>query len=280
MTFTRMVAALAVGTLATVGAIGVASAQEVTPQGNDPQPANSIGHGLVRIDASWATSKTLADGSQVLTFAKRASGQWMGEVGPEQTLVVRDINVKRVARAWSRLGHKRATGVPATLTWNTGSNFTAVTVSDPKVTPRGFLRFRLASGAQAPDRMNDVTLNLARHVAGPASIVAQSFPVTSTYALSSTASVVTKNSYAIVASISLSDSGLTCYALTLTQPAPQVSLPNNLKCNTITYTTGQFTMSLPVGSQNGSVLFASNMLVSGSSFTFNAIVASWSQTGN
>lgn len=276
MNVTRTLAALAGCALATVGGIGVAGAQELDNPGSDAPASNSIGHGLVRLDSFWATSKTLADGTRELTFAKHASGQWMGEVGPQQQLMVRDISVKRLVRASNRLGHKRQSGVPATLTWNTGSKFTAIVVSNPKVTPKGHLRFRLSPGAQTPQRMKNVTLNLSR----PASIGARTFPVTSTYALTSTGSVTTTNSFAYQANISLSDSGLRCYTLTLVQAAPVQSLPNNLICGSLTFTTGQFAMSLPVGSQNGSVLFTSNMLASGTSFAFNAIVASWPQSGN
>jgi hypothetical protein len=277
---TRTVAVLVVSTLATIGGITSATAQEVATQGSDPQVSNSIGHGLVRIDSSWATMKTLANGTRVLTFAKRASGQWMGEVGPEQSLMVRDINVKRLVRAWNRLGHNRQINVPATLTWNTGSDFTAITVSNPKVTPRGFLRFQLEPDAQAQPRMKDVTLNLSRAQPRPAAIVAQSFPTTSNYTLTSTGSITTTNSFAYQASISLYDSNVRCYITTLSQPAPTQSLPANLKCGSITYTTGQFAMSLPSASKSGTVLFTSNMLVSGSPFTFNAIIATWTSTGN
>lgn len=235
------------------GGIGVAGAQELDNQGSDAPASNSIGHGLVRIDSSWVTTRTLADGTRVLTFAKHASGQWMGEVGPQQQLMVRDINVKRLVRAWNRLGHNRQ-----------------------KVTPKGHLRFHLDPGAHTPQRMKNITFNLSR----PTSISARTYPVTSTYALSSTGSVTTTNSFASQANISLSDSGLRCYVLTLVQAAPVQSLPSKLKCGSLTFTTGQFSMSLPVGSQNGSVLFTSNMLASGTPFAFNAIVASWLQSGS
>lgn len=280
MNVTRTVSVLVVSILATVGGVTSAAAQGVASQGSDPQVSNSIGHGLVRIDSSWATVKTLTDGTRVLTFAKRASGQWMGEVGPDQKLMVRDINVNRLVRAWDRLGHDRQTGVSTTLTWNTGSHFAAITVSNPRVTPKGFLRFQLEPDAQAKPRMKNVTLNLSRALPRPAEIVAQSFPTSSKYALTSTGFITTTNSFALQASVSFSDSNIRCYIITLMQSAPTQSLPQNLACGSLTFTTGQLAMSLPKTSTNGSVLFTSNMLISGSPFAFNAIVATWTTTGN
>lgn len=280
MKLTRALTVVAFCTFTTIASIGVAGAQEVNSHEPTSQGVKSIGPGLVRLDSAWAGARTKNDGSQVLTLAKRTTGQWMGEVGPQQHLVVRDINIDRLVRVWNRLGHRTQSGVKATLTWNTGQDFTAITVSNPKVTRKGYLQFRLAPGAQTPSRMADVTVNLTRSQSRSAPLASQAFPVYNTYALTATASTTTTNSYALQASVAISDSGLRCYQLTLSQPVPTGSLPKNLQCGSLSFSTGQLMMSLPSSSKNGSVLFTANMVASGTPFAFNAIIASWSTMGN
>lgn len=234
-----------------------------------------LGTGLVRIDASWATVKTLADGAQVVTLDKNASGQWMGEVGPDQELRVRDINAERLVRAWDLLGHGGAQEVSATLTWDAGTSFSLVAVREPRITPRGHLRFELMPGAVLPARMSDMTINLARSD----SRQNRAYPVSETYALTSTGSVGTYLPYAYTANETLSDSGLRCYELSVVQAAPVQSLPPNLSCGSLTFASGTFSLSLPSNIQNGSVLFVTTMTASGSTFPFNAVVASWPVSG-
>jgi hypothetical protein len=104
--------------------------------------------------------------------------------------------------------------------------------------------------------------------------------VTQVFALTSTTSSTTNVPFAFSASVALSDSGLRCYSSTVTQAAPQMQLPADLTCGSVTFNTGQYTMSLPNSTQNGTVLFVTSMTASGSSFNFSSVIASWTQNGN
>ncbi len=236
----------------------------------------TIGSGLVRIDGDWATVKTLADGSSVLTLARDAAGQWMGEIGPDDQLTVRDIDDERLVRGWQTLGHRGDAGVAATLTWNRGTNYALVSVSRPQLTPRGHLRFTLAPGTKLPARLSDVDINIVRSQP----LQPRSFPVTETFALTATTAAKTSLQFAIAATTTLSDSGLSCFSSTVTQSAPQVELPANLACGSVTFTTGDYTLTLPSATQQGTVFFASTMATSASTFNFNAVIASWTTSGN
>jgi hypothetical protein len=236
----------------------------------------ALGSGLVRIDGTWATVKTLADGSSVLTLDKEATGQWMGEIGPDNQLSIREIDDERLVRAWNVLGHNGATGVNATVTWNRGGNYAALTISQPKLTARGHLRFTLSPDAALPARLSDVDINIAR----AQNLQTRSFPVTQNFAITSTSSTSTTLPFAYSATIALSDSGLRCFSSTVTQSAPQMQLPANLVCGSVTFNSGQYTMSLATSTQNGTVFFATTMAASGSTFSFSSIIASWTAGGN
>lgn len=240
------------------------------------QAANPLSNGLVRIDSSWATVKTLADDSRVVTFANSATGQWMGEVGPTDQLMVRDIDDEHLVRAWDELGHSADAAIPATLTWNAGVNFALIAVSDPQITPRGHLRFHINQSVDLPTRLEDADINISR----AATPQARAFPSNETYALTSAAEILTINKFAYVAEATLNDSGINCYEGTALQTAPIVELPANLACETLTFTSGTLTMSLPLPTQNGTLFFSSLMQASGSSFSFSAVVASWPESGS
>lgn len=240
------------------------------------QAANPLSNGLVRVDSSWATVKALADDSLVVTFANSATGELMGEVGPTNQLMVRDVDDEHLVRAWDDLGHSADTAIPATLTWNAGVNFALVAVSDPQLTPRGHLRFRINPSVDLPPRLEDVDINISRAAAPQA----RTFPTNETYALTSTAEIFTINKFAYTAEATISDSGINCYEETAVQTAPIVQLPENLACESLTFTSGTFTMNLPLPTQNGTLFFSSSMLASGASFSFSAVVASWSESGS
>jgi hypothetical protein len=240
------------------------------------QAANPLSNGLVRIDSSWATVKTLADDSRVVTFANSATGEWMGEVGPTDQLMVRAVDDEHLVRAWDELGHSADAAISATLTWNAGANFALIAVSNPQVTPRGHLRFHLDPSVELPPRLEDVDINISR----AATPQARAFPTNETYALTSAAEILTINKFAYGAEATINDSGINCYEVTALQSAPIVSLPANLACETLTFTSGTFTMSLPLPTQNGTLFFSSSMQASGSPFSFSAVVASWPESGN
>ena len=218
----------------------------------------------------------LEDGSQVVTMAKGTSGQWMGEVGAPNELVVRDITDRRLVRAWNQLGHKSGAAVPATLTWNGAKGFALIGVSNPRLTSKGHLRFKVSPTVELRARLADVNINVGRST----KMQARSFPSFETYALSATGMVNTQNQFAYEASATLSNSNTNCYNATVVQASPIVQLPANLACGSITFVSGQFTMNLPLSNKNGTLLFVSTMLVSGTPFNFNAVVASWPVTGN
>lgn len=241
-----------------------------------PTQANeALSSGLVRIDATWATVKTLVDDSQVLSLDKDAAGQWMGEVGVDRQIIVREISDDRLVEGWSQLGHSNSNEVAATITWNNGKNFDRVAVSAPELTPRGHLRFTIAKENNLPPRMEGVDINIIR--SEPRKV--RSFPVTESFTLTESSSTTTTLNFAYAAKVSISDSGLRCYELTLLQSAPQQQLPSNLQCGLLNFTTGQFTMTLPSPTQSGSVLFVSSMMVSGTPFNFNSVIASWTVNG-
>lgn len=228
------------------------------------------------MDSSWATVKTLADDSRVVTFANSSTGEWMGEFGPTDQLMVRKVDDEHLVQAWDELGHSADAAISATLTWNSGANFAPIAVSDPQITPRGHLRFQINPSVDLPPRLLDVDINISR--AAPPR--ARAFPSNETYALTSTAEIFTINKFAYIAEATISDSGINCYEGTALQAAPIVQLPANLACETLTFTSGTFTMNLPLPTQDGTLLFSSLMQASGSSFSFSAVVASWPESGN
>lgn len=243
----------------------------------------SLGTGLIRLDANWATVKTLTSGETVLTLDKEASGQWMGEVGDSLVPVVRDIDDRNLVKAWDALGHDSGVGVESTLTWSSANNFQLVQLGEPTLTPRGHLRFVLesaedSSASELPVRLEKVSVNITR----AHSLQNRSFPVNQSFYITATAALQTTNVYAYVATVNFSNAGPNCYSATLIQQAPLVTLPANLSCGTtLTFSSGTLTMSLPLPSgAKGNVFFNSNMIVSGSPFSFSGIVAQWTQTGS
>jgi hypothetical protein len=239
------------------------------------QAASGLGTGLIRIDAGWASIKTLSDGSTVLTLDKEASGQWMGEVATSVTPVVRDIDDSRLVTAWNEVGHGAGVDAAATVTWNSLANYQLIDVGDPSMTPRGHLRFVIDADANLPNRIENVTLNIHRSQ----QVQQRSFPFTSNFQITSTATTQTTNNFAYVASVTFKDSGLSCYSFTLTQSAPQGTLPANLNCDSVTYNSGSLAMTLPLGSQPGNVFLNTTMTVSGSPFQFAGVVAQWPLQG-
>jgi hypothetical protein len=246
------------------------------------QAAPSLGTGLVRIDANWATVKTLTSGERVLTLDKEASGQWMGEIGRSLKPVVRDIDDNNLVKAWDDLGHDSGVGVESTLTWNSVNNFQLVQLGDPVLTPRGHLRFVIepatdVSASELPVRLEKVSVNIFR----AASPQVRSFPYSQSFSLTATTVIQTTNNFAYEASLMFSNAGLNCYSATLVQTAPSGSLPANFVCGSMTFSSGTLSMSLPMQSgAKGNVFLTTNMIVSGSPFSFSGIVAQWTQTGS
>lgn len=236
----------------------------------------NLGTGLIRFDGTWATVKTLTDGSTVLTLNKEATGQWMGEIGRSLVPVVRDIDDRRLVSAWNQVGHKSGFGVDATMTWNSLADFARVDLSDPSMTPRGHLRFVVDPDTELPARMENVSVNIARSDA----IQTRSFPVNVNYALTATASASTSLQFAYVASVSLINSGMRCYEYTLSQQVPNSTLPANIACGSVAFTSSTSTMGLPTPSQTGHVFFSSTLSVSGSPFVFSGVIATWSVNGS
>lgn len=245
--------------------------------------APSLGTGLIRIDAGWATVKTLSNGEMVLTLDQEASGQWMGEVGASLKPVVRDIDDRNLVKSWDALGHDSGVGVDSTLTWNSTDNFQLLKLGEPSLTPRGHLRFVIEpasdmSADELPVRLEKVSVNITR-AALPQT---RNFPYSQNFALTATAVIQTTNNFAYEASLMFLNSGTNCYTATTIQQAPVSQLPANLVCGTsLTFSSGTLTMSLPLPSgAQGNVFFTSTMIVSGSPFSFSGIVAQWTQTGS
>ncbi len=207
----------------------------------------------------------------------------MGEIGRSVKPVVRDIDDRNLVKAWDVLGHDSGVGVESTLTWNSLKNFQPEKLGDPVLTPRGHLRFVLepakdSTASELPARLEKVSVNITRASA----LQSKSFPVSQNFQLTSTAIVQTTNTYAYEASMMFVNSALNCYSATLVQAAPSGSLPANLFCgSTLTFSSGTLTMSLPLPTgANGYVVLNTNMIASGSQFSYYGIIAQWSQTGN
>ena len=246
--------------------------------GVTPAYANlELGTGLIRIDANWATVKTLPNGETVLTLNKEATGQWMGEVGQSLKPMVRNIDDRNVVQAWDKLGHSAGVGVESTLTWKSMENYQLVLLADPRITPGGHLRFVVESASELPVRMEQVSVNMSRADVPEG----KGFPVVQRFNLTSTAIVQTTNSNAFMASLLFSNAGPNCYSVTLLQSAFEATLPANFVCGALTFVSGTLTMTLPMPSgPTGNVFFTTNMSVSGSPFSFSGIIAQWSQAGS
>jgi len=96
-----------------------------------------LGPCLIRIDANWASVKTLPTGVIILTLGKEASGQWMGEIGSSMAPVVRNTNDGNLVKAWNLVGHTSDAGVESTLAWNSTQNYQLIEISSSSMTPRG-----------------------------------------------------------------------------------------------------------------------------------------------
>jgi len=245
--------------------------------------APALGTGLIRIDADWATVKTLSNGEVVLTLDQESSVQWMGEVGASLKPVVRDIDDRNLVKAWDALGHNSGVGVESTLTWNSAENYQLLKLGEPSLTPRGHLRFVIepasdVSISELPVRLEKVSVNINR----AALPQVRSFPYSQSFSLTATAVIQTTNNYAYEASLMFKNSGTNCYTATIIQQAPVSQLPANLVCgSSLTFSSGTLTMSLPLTSgAKGNVFFNSAMIVSGSPFSFSGIVAQWSVSGS
>ncbi len=245
--------------------------------------APSLGTGLIRIDADWATVKTLSNGELVITLDQEASGQWMGEIGSSLEPVVRDIDDRNLVKAWDALGHTSGEGVESTLTWNSTNNFQLVKLGDPSLTARGHLRFVIEpdselSANELPVRLEKVSVNITRG----ASPQIRSFPYSQSFSLTATAAIQTTNNFAYEASLMFSNTGTNCYEATLVQQAPMSQLPTDLLCGAaLTFSSGTLTMTLPMPSgAKGNAFLTSAMIVSGSPFSYSGIVAQWTQTGS
>ncbi len=235
-----------------------------------------LGTGLIRIDANWATVKTLPTGVTVLTLNKESSGQWMGEIGGSLEPVVRNIDDRNLVKVWGMVGHISDVGAESTLTWNSTQNYQLVKLSAPSLTPRGHLRFVIEPGTDLPVRIEQVSVNITR-AASPQN---RSFPLTQSFPLTAGASAQTTNTMAFNASVMFSNGGANCYTVTLVQPSPTATLPANLACGSVTFASGSLTMTLPLPTGKGNVFFNTTMIVSGSPFSFSGIIAQWSQSGS
>jgi phage baseplate assembly protein gpV len=137
------------------------------------------------------------------------------------------------------------------------------------------MRFVIDADANLPSRIENVTLNIHR----AQQVQQRAFPFTSNFQMTSTATTQTTNNFAYGAAVTFKDSGLSCYSITLSQPAPQGTLPANLNCDSVTYNSGSLAMTLPLGSQPGNVFLNTTMTVSGGPFQFAGIIAQWPLQG-
>ena len=243
------------------------------------QAAPALGTGLVRIDANWASVKMLPSGERVLTLDKEASGQWMGELDPSQSPVVRDIDDRDLVGNWDDLGHNAGVGVDSTLTWNSVDNHQMVHLGSPVLTPRGHLRFVLepsseGSTIELPVRLEKVSINVHRASSPQYRALPLALPpyfVTNDALVQST---ITSN-YSTVEVMLMCD-GTSVWSSTLNQSDPSQNIPSDLECASVVYESGTLKMTGPTISQAGNVLLNATVSVSdGSPYAFSAVVATW-----
>lgn len=243
------------------------------------QAVPAYGAGLVRIDANWATVKTLPNGTRVLTLDKEASGQWMGELASSLEPTVLDFDDRDVVSKWDDLGHDAGVGVDSTLTWNAVGDYQLVHLSEPQLTRRGHLRFVLEpasamSTSELPERLEKVSVNVHRGaLLQPRSLplALPAFQVTADQSINTTI----ETTY-YTAQVLFTSTGISIYSMTLIQQAPSQEIPPGLRCGSVVYESGRLELTLPTVNQEGNVLLDATISVSnGSPYAFSAVVATW-----
>jgi hypothetical protein len=275
---------LALGLTASLG-IGIAPAQA----------APSLGSGLVRIDAGWATIQKLPSGKRVLTLDKNASGQWLGEIGRSRTLAIREIDDRNLVQAWDALGHGSGVGVASALTWNSGKDHKFVRLADPVLTPSGQLRFVLKqsknlSTSKLPTRLKKVGVNITRAPLRQN----RSFPIVNTFHFTSSVALTTTVPSAAEASIVFSSDKSECFSSTLTTAAPDYIPVGNCGPD-LTFNGYDVTLTPATIEQDGDVYFKIVTTVTTTTtntanqpwtftvkmqdFNYSGYAASWTYTG-
>lgn len=131
-------------------------------------PGSGIGSGraVIRIDSPKASVSQQGGDTYVLTMAKNASGQWMGErtnAGGKVTTRVGDLTAKQLVDGWDDFKYTEA-GVDATLTWNSKSprvKAASVHISQPRSTKAGVV-VELTSQEIIPAHLTNASLSISR----------------------------------------------------------------------------------------------------------------------
>jgi hypothetical protein len=273
---------LALGLIASVG-IGGAPAQA----------APSLGTGLVRIDADWATVQTLSNGKRVLTLDKNASGQWLGGIGRSRRLAIRDVDDRNLVQAWNALGHGAGVGVASALTWNSGKDHKFVRLADPVLTPSGQLRFVIKqsenlSASKLPTRLKKVGVNITRAPLRQN----RSFPIVNTFHFTGSVALTTTVPRAAEASLVFSSDNTECFSSTLTTASPDYT-PVGVCGPDLSFNGYYVTLTPATTEQDGDVYFKitttvrtqttngenSTWTVKMQDFNYSGYAASWTYTG-
>ena len=147
----------------------------------------------------------------------------------------------------------------------------------PRVDSAGQVTINLTSAEALPADLTDVTLNIDRAIEKKAR--ASKFPEHFAYQLTANLQANTTAYSGMTAGITLY-SGTNCYQLTLSQPAPQMTLPSGLSCGGIVFTNGLASLSIASQTKPASALFSSTMAPPGqSSFKFSSVISSWPLNG-
>ncbi|MFY9230317.1 MAG: hypothetical protein WAO50_00225 [Candidatus Nanopelagicales bacterium] len=229
-----------------------------------------LGTGLVRMDGSWATVKTLGNGDTVLTLNKSASGQWMGEIGRSLVPGVRALSDKDLIDTWDQLGHAADDRVTSTLTWNDLTNVARLSLGAPQLSPRGHLRFLLEKADDLPARMENVTVNISRSD----SATTRQFPVIETTNTTATSAALATIQGPYIAEIALQNLGVSCYSVALTQSAPSATFWS-IACGNVTFAGGTLAMTPPTVGQLGTVVLRTTIDASGTAFPYSGVIAQW-----
>lgn len=120
---------------------------------------------FVRIDGGTAYAKKAGKHRYTVRVPKGAGVQWLGEADgkPDQ---YGTLTPKKLAKVWTRMGHREGVGVQSTITWRkSGTDYTSFTdalVSDPRINGKGDLVFDArTAGGRLPQVLPDFSFNIS-----------------------------------------------------------------------------------------------------------------------
>lgn len=120
---------------------------------------------FVRIDGGTAYAKKVGKHRYTVRVPKGAAVKWLGEANGKSDQYG-TFTPTKLAKAWTRMGHREGVGVQSTITWRTaGTDYTSFTdalVSDPRINGKGELVFSARTrGGSLPRILPDFSFNIS-----------------------------------------------------------------------------------------------------------------------